>query len=409
MLNHKYQIGGFTPENLVRKYGSPVYVYDTAVIKNKYEALQAAFKSVPKVRINFACKSLTNISILKYVRKLGSCLDTVSIQEIQLAIHAGFAPQQIGFTPSGVTWQEIQEAVSLGVKIHLDSIPLLEKFGIAYGSSYPIGIRINPHIMAGGNLKISTGHKNSKFGISILQMKEVLSVAAKTGLIIEGLHQHTGSEIKDAETFAEVCEAILHAAKDFKDLTYIDLGGGFKVAYKKGDIATDLTKVGELVGELFNNFCKSYGRSLELVWEPGKYLVAESGYFLTTVNVVKHNPEISFAGLDTGLNHLIRPMFYDAYHEIINTSNQDGEKFTYNVVGYICETDTFAADRLLPELREGDIVCFENAGAYCYTMSSNYNSRFRPPEVLIYEGKDYMIRERESIEDILNKQIMIDF
>ncbi len=408
LVGNHFEIQGINPLELCHKYGTPLYVYDTQIIENQYHILRGAFSEVKNLRINFAMKALSNISILKFMQSLGSCVDTVSIQEVKLCLHVGFTPEQIGFTPSGVTWDEIEEAVSLNVKIHVDSLPLLEKFGQKYGASYPVGIRLNPHVMAGGNIKISTAHERSKFGISILQVPDIHRVMTDTGLVIDGLHQHTGSEIKEAETFLQVAEIMLDTAKTFPDLQYLDFGGGFKVPYKPHDKGTNMEKVGKAISKRFNAFCQEYGRDLTLVFEPGKFLVAECGYFFVTVNVVKHNPSVSFAAVDSGLNHLIRPMMYDAYHEIVNVSNPLNDKKLYNVVGYICETDNFAEDRLLPEVSAGDILCLLNAGAYGFTMASNYNSRFKPAELMIHQGKDYLIRQRETMEDILKNQVIVN-
>jgi diaminopimelate decarboxylase len=409
LKDNQYETQGINPLDLVQKYGSPLYVYDAQVIENQYKILRGSFAGVKNLRINYAMKALSNISVLKFLHGLGSCVDTVSIEEVKTALSVGYAPSQIGYTPSGVTWAEIEEAVQLKVKIHLDSIPLMEKFGKAYGSSFPVGLRLNPHVMGGGNLKISTAHERSKFGISILQLDDIQRVMHETGLVIDGLHQHTGSEIKEAETFLQVSEIMLDAAKRFPDLTYLDFGGGFKVPYKPNDTGTDMTKVGDAISERFNAFCKEYGRDLTLVFEPGKFLVAQCGTLLVQVNVVKHNPSITFAAVDSGLNHLIRPMMYDSYHPIINVSNPLKNNKLYNVVGYICETDTFAEDRELPEITEGDVLAILNAGAYGHTMASNYNSRPRPAEVLIHNGKDYLVRKRETMDDILKNQILVDF
>ncbi len=403
-----YDIQGINPIDLCAQYGTPLYVYDAQIIENQYNILRGAFSDIPRLRINFAIKALTNLSVLKFMKHLGSCVDTVSIEEILLCLRVGFEPQQIGYTPSGVSWSEIEESVRLGVKVHLDSLPLLERFGKAYGATYPVGIRLNPHVMAGGNLKISTAHERSKFGISILQLDDIQKIMSETGLIIEGLHQHTGSEIKESDTFLKVSELIFDAAKRFPDLQYIDLGGGFKVPYKPNEEGTNMPKVGAAISERFNEFCKTYGRDIELVWEPGKFLVAQCGTLFVHVNVVKHNPSISFAHVDSGLNHLIRPMMYDAYHEIVNVSNPLANKKIYNIVGYICETDNLAEDREMPEITEGDILGIQNAGAYCFTMASNYNSRVRPAEVLIYNGKAHLVRERETWADIVRGQIEVE-
>jgi diaminopimelate decarboxylase len=407
--NATYQIQGINPIDLCEKYGTPLYVYDAETIENQYVQLRGAFSEVKNLRINYAVKALTNLSVLKLLKNLGSCVDTVSIEEVKLCLHAGFEPQQIGYTPSGAAWTEIQEAVSLGVKVSLDSIPLMLKFSETYGNTYPVGLRLNPHIMAGGNLKISTAHERSKFGISIQQVPEILKTMQQTGLKVDGLHQHTGSEIKEAETFLQVAEIIFGVAKQFPDLTFVDLGGGFKVPYRPHDKGTNMTKVGHAICARFNTLCQEYGRELELVWEPGKFLVAQCGTLLVRVNIVKHNPNISFAGVDSGLNHLIRPMMYDAYHEIVNVSHPFNTAKTYNIVGYICETDNFAEDREISEITEGDILGIMNAGAYCYTMSSQYNSRVRPAEVMIYKGKDYLIRKRETMEDIFKNQVEMMF
>jgi diaminopimelate decarboxylase len=402
-----YDMQGINPIELCEQYGTPLYVYDAQIIENQYNLLRGVFSSVPNLRINYAVKALTNISVLQVLQRLGSCVDTVSLEEVQICLRAGFAPQQIGYTPSGVHLSEIEKAMALGVRVTLDSVPLMSQFGQKYGSSYPVGLRLNPHIMAGGNLKISTAHERSKFGISILQLGDCQKVMRETGLVVNGLHQHTGSEIKESETFLQVAEIIFEAAKQFPDLQFLDLGGGFKVPYKPNDKGTDMPKVGKAISARFNRFCTEYGRDIELVFEPGKFLVAQCGTFFVRVNVVKHNPSISFAGVDSGLNHLIRPMMYDAYHEIVNVSNPLGDKKLYNVVGNICETDNFAEDRLLPEVTEGAILALQNAGAYCFTMASHYNSRVLPAEVLIHAGKAYLVRERETLEDVLRNQIAI--
>ncbi len=398
--------GDINPLELVEKYGCPLYVYDSAIIKRQYERMVNAF-DVKDLKINYACKALTNISILKYIKKLGAGLDTVSIQEVELGLRAGFSPNEIMFTPNCVSLEEIQEAVALGVQINIDTISILEQFG-HFHPNVPICIRINPHIMAGGNSKISVGHIDSKFGISIHQLPHVLKVVEATGLTVEGMHMHTGSDILDAEVFLHAAEILLNTAKQFKDLTYIDFGSGFKVPYKEGGIATDIEDFGARISERFNAFCKEYGRDITLAFEPGKFLVSQAGYFLVKVNVVKPTPSTLFAGVDSGLNHLIRPMFYDAHHEITNISNPSGRPRIYTVVGYICETDTFGMNRKITEVREGDVLCMQNAGAYCMSMASNYNSRFRPAEVLIHEGKDYLIRKRETMDDLLRGQVELE-
>jgi diaminopimelate decarboxylase len=407
IIHNRYQIDGLDVLELCEKYGSPVYVYDTSKMKSQYEKMVNAFRDV-KLKINFACKALGNINILRFFNSLGSGLDAVSIQEVQLGIKAGFKPQDIIFTPNCVSIEEITEGVTLGVRINIDNISILEQFGHLYGNRIPVCLRINPHILAGGNNKISTGHIDSKFGISIYQLPHLLRVVEANHMKVEGLHMHTGSDILDVDVFLRGAEIMLETAKSFHDLDYIDFGSGFKVPYKPDDYFTDIDALGKDLTKLFRKFCKSYGRDLTLIFEPGKFLVSEAGYFFARVNVVKQTLATVFAGLDTGLNHLIRPMFYDSYHQIINVSNPKGKPRIYTVVGYICETDTFGWNRKISEIHEGDYLVFLNAGAYCFTMASNYNSRLRPPEVMIYNGKDYLIRQRETLDDLLRNQLMAE-
>ncbi|WP_424656844.1 diaminopimelate decarboxylase [Capnocytophaga granulosa] len=393
--------------SVVHTYGSPVYVYDANKISAQYERLTKAFAAVPSLRINYAMKALSNVSILKLMRKLGAGLDTVSIQEVKLGLHAGFAPEQIIFTPNGVSMEEIEEAASLGVQLNIDNLSILEQFGSKH-PQVPVCIRINPHVMAGGNSKISVGHIDSKFGISIHQIPHILRIVENTKMHINGIHMHTGSDILDIDVFLYAAEILFDTAKHFRELKFIDFGSGFKVPYKEGDIQTDIEELGEKLSQRFLEFCKLYGRNLTLAFEPGKFLVSEAGFFLVKVNVVKQTTSTVFAQIDSGFNHLIRSMFYGATHFIENISNPEGKKRFYSVVGYICETDTFASNRQIAEISEGDILCFRNAGAYCYTMASNYNSRPRPAEVLWIDGQAKLIRKAETLEDLLHNQVEID-
>lgn len=393
--------------SLSEKYGSPLYVYNAEKISSQYNRIINAFKGVKNLKLNYAVKANSNISILKLFKKLNSGIDTVSIQEVKLGLTAGFAAEDIIFTPNGVSLEEIEEVAKLGVQINIDNISILEQFGHQY-PNIPVCIRINPHIMAGGNHKISVGHIDSKFGISIHQIPLIKRVIENTGMKINGIHTHTGSDILDIDVFLAATEIIFNCAKDFKNLEFIDLGSGFKVPYKENDISTNIEELGERLTKRFNKFCKDYGKDLTLMFEPGKFLVSEAGCFLAKVNVVKQTTSTVFASIDSGFNHLIRPMMYDSYHHIHNVSNPTGRERYYSVVGYICETDTFGSNRRISEIREGDVLCFNNAGAYCFSMASNYNSRFRPAEVLVYEGKDYLIRKEETFEDLLQNQVIID-
>ncbi len=393
--------------SLVEKYDSPLYVYDASKIEKQYKRITNAFSSVKSLKINYAVKALSNVSVLKLFKKLNSGIDTVSIQEVHLGLKAGFDPKDIIFTPNGVSLQEIENVAKLGVNINIDNLSILEQFGQKY-PNIPVCIRINPHVMAGGHHKISVGHIDSKFGISIYQVPHIKRVVENTGMHINGIHMHTGSDILDIDTFLRATEILLDTVKEFETIDFVDFGSGFKVPYKENDIETNIEELGERLGKRFNDFCAEYGRELTLMFEPGKFLVSESGKFLAEVNVIKQTTSTVFAGIDSGFNHLIRPMMYESYHHISNISNPTGRERYYTVVGYICETDTFGSNRKISEVTEGDILCFDNAGAYCYSMASNYNSRYRPAEVLVYKGKDYLIRERETFDDILRNQVDID-
>lgn len=390
--------------HIAKTYGNPVYVYDSEKIISQFKRLTKAFGGVNNLKLNYAAKALSNLAILKLMNSLGSGLDTVSIQEVQLGLLAGFKPEDIIFTPNGVSLEEIEEAAQLGVSINIDNLSILEQFGSKH-PDIPVCIRINPHVMAGGNSNISVGHIDSKFGISIHQIPHLIRIVDLTKMNINGIHMHTGSDILDIDVFLYASEILFETAKNFKNLDFIDFGSGFKVPYKEGDIETNVEELGKKLTSRFNEFCKEYGKELTLAFEPGKFLVSEAGYFLAKVNVVKQTTSTVFASIDSGFNHLIRPMLYGATHSIVNISNPKGRERYYSVVGYICETDTFASNRRINEIAEDDILCFKNAGAYCFTMASNYNSRFRPPEVLWHQGRAILIREREDFDDLIKNQV----
>lgn len=407
LINGRYEIGGISVLDLCKEFGTPLYVYDANIIERQYNKLINAFPN-RNIKISYACKALTNISILKFIKNLGAKLDTVSIQEVQLGLKAGFDPKDIMYTPNCVNIDEIIRAVGFGVQINIDNISILEQFGHLYGNTYPVCVRINPHIMAGGNTKISTGHIDSKFGISIYQLRHLERVIVSNNIKVNGLHMHTGSDILDADVFLRGAEILFEAARSFKDLEFMDFGSGFKVKYSPTDNTTNIEELGQKLGVRFEEFCKEYSRDLAIMFEPGKFLVSESGFLFVRTNVIKQTTSTVFAGVDSGQNHLIRPMMYDAYHHITNISNPTGTLRIYSVVGYICETDTFGWDRKLNEVREGDVLVLHNAGAYGYSMSSNYNSRYRPAEVLVHNGQAKLIRRRENLDDLLATQIEID-
>lgn len=406
--NNRYTIGGVDLLNIAEEFGTPVYVYDAEKILSQYNLLKNSFPG-SHVKIKYACKALNNLNVLKLLQRAGSGLDVVSIQEAEIGMKAGFKPSEILFTPNCVSFEEIKAGVELGLTINIDNISILEQFGHTYGNTVPCCIRLNPHIEAGGHSHIQTGHIDSKFGISIYQLRHVLRVIEKENILVEGLHMHTGSDILDSGVFLRGAELLFEAAADFKNLRFVDFGSGFKVSYKDGDVTTDVAELGKAITERFHKFCVEYGKQLELWFEPGKFIVSESGVLLVKTNVIKQTTATVFVGVNSGQNHLIRPMFYGSYHHIVNISNPAGTQRIYTVVGYICETDTFGWDRKLNEVREGDILAIKNAGAYGYTMSNNYNARYRPAEVLVINGEAKLIRKRETIDDLLRNTVEIDF
>ena len=394
-------------KSAANEYGTPLYVYHAEKIVSQYQNLLSNF-SGQHTRFFYACKALTNTHILDVVKRAGCNVDCSSINEAKLALHVGFAPQNILYTSNSVSFEEICEAVSLGVHVNIDSLSNLEKFGAKFGASYPVGVRVRPNIMAGGNLKISTGHDKSKFGIPVTQINELKAIQEKYNINIATLHIHTGSEIKDVEVFIQSADVFDTLLSEFPTVNVLDFGGGFKVPYKPDEKGTDIPLLGAEVNKAMTRLSEKYGRSLTAWFEPGKYMVSECGYFVTQVNVLKQSGDIQFAGINTGLNHLIRPMFYDSYHHIDNISNPTAQPQAYAVVGNICETDTFAWDRAIPTIAEGDFLVFFNAGAYGYEMASNYNARYKPAQVLFENGVAKLISRRDSFEDLLSLQIPLN-
>ena len=391
-----------------KQFGTPAYIYNASKIESQYHRLTKSFNTVKNLKINYAVKASSNLSILRYINQLGAGIDTVSIQEVLLGIKAGFKPEKIIFTPNGVSITEIKNVSKMGVNINIDNLNMLEQFGSLY-PEIPVCIRINPHVMAGGNNKISVGHIDSKFGISIHQIPLLLRIVKNTNIKVNGIHMHTGSDILDIEVFIHASEILFDVASKFEDLEFIDFGSGFKVPYYPGDNETNVEELGIKLSKRFNDFCKEYGKELTLVFEPGKFLVSEAGHFLCSVNSIKQTTSTVFAQVDSGFNHFVRPMMYGSNHHIENISNPNDTERFYSVVGYICETDTFATNRRISKINEGDVLCFKNAGAYCFSMTSNYNSRYKPPEILFINNKFIEIRKRETIEDLTKNQIEINF
>ncbi|MCP4105820.1 MAG: diaminopimelate decarboxylase [Desulfobacteraceae bacterium] len=404
----QYQIQGIDVHDICREFGTPLYVYDADIIKRQISQFRQGFSQVD-LKIKYACKSLTNLSIMKFMHTQGTGLDTVSIPEIKMGLRVGFKPEDIMFTPNCVDFSEIEEGVDLSVRINLENMPNLLKFAEKYGNSIPCSIRLNPHAAAQKNKdKAEWWHKQSKFGISLELLEQVKEFEEKYNLNIQGIHIHSSSVIMTPEIFINGAKAVFDTARQFQNLEFIDFGGGIKVDVGDGKQAIDVVDLGRKLDPVFQDFCKEYGRKLELWFEPGRFLVSDCGILFTRANVIKENMGTWFVGVNSGLNHLIRPMMYDAYHEIVNVSNPTGEMKKYTVVGNICEIDNLGKDRFLNLVREHDIIAIKNAGAYGFSMSSQYNSRFRPAEVFVIDGHARLIRKRETMEDLLRNQVEIE-
>ncbi|HJW30510.1 MAG TPA: diaminopimelate decarboxylase, partial [Saprospiraceae bacterium] len=355
--------------------------------------------------IRYACKALNTIRILELIYQNGCGIDTVSPGEITMALQAGVPPDQISFTPSGVVPDEFEFAITKGVRIHVDQIQILEWLHMHHPET-AITLRFNPGVKAGGHHKLQVGSAGSKFGFLSSQVDEVKSLTSKLSLRVTGVHMHLGSDIGDSGSFNQAYEYLLQVALLWKDtLDHVDVGGGFKIPYHPEDHAIDIKAFGEAVGKRFSQFKKVAGKEIKLVIEPGKFLVSEAGYFLMPVSALREAGDIDMAYVYSGFNHFVRPMNYEAYHHLLNLSNPHGSVKPYDVVGYLCETDTFALNRSLPEVRIGDVICLWNAGAYGYTMASNYNGRPRPAEVLYDQGEGKLIRRAETVEDLLKTDL----
>ena len=389
-----------------KNFGTPLYVYDLSIIDSQLKKLKEAFKKLDNYQIHFAAKALSNISILKYINNLGLGLDAVSIEEVRTGIKCGYDVKKILFTPNGVNFSEIKEAMALGVKINLDSLESLLDFSEAYPNQ-SVSVRINPGVKAGGNENISVGHIDSKFGITEDSLDEIVKMDKEEKIKVTALHIHTGSDIIENNHFELGIRKIFSIAHKFKNIETIDLGGGIKIPYFFGDTETDLTRYAEVINEEVEKFKLKKGKDLKLIFEPGKFLVSDSGYFITKVNYVKKSSKNTFVQVNSGFNHFVRPTLYKSYHEIVNLSNPNDKKFDYSVVGYICEKDTFAENREISKVSKGDLLCFKNSGAYGFTMTSNYNSRLKPTEVCIYKNEIKMIRKREIFDDLFRGQIDI--
>ncbi|MBM4429458.1 MAG: diaminopimelate decarboxylase [Chloroflexi bacterium] len=393
--DNKLQLGGIPAESLAREYGTPLYVYEDDVIKRRYADLCESIAHRP-LQIHYACKANSNVHLLALLRAQGANIETVSPGEISLAFKAGFAAQQVIHTCSNMSEQELQFLVEHQILANLDSLSQVNRYGqLSPGAS--VSLRINTDLGAGHHAHVVTGGPGSKFGIHTSQLEQAKETAAKHGLRIVGVHQHIGSNILEESVLIEAMRALLTTAWSFPELEFVDFGGGLGVPYRHEDKRLDVASFGQQASRLFAEFCQAYGRQLKLLLEPGRYLVAEAGTLLALVTEIKRTPFQTFVGVDTGFNHLIRPAMYGAYHAMVNASCVQGPVETVSIAGNLCESgDLLARERRMAQCREGDVLAILNSGAYGYAMSSNYNARPRPAEVLVGAGLATLIRRREE-------------
>ena len=368
-------------KKIVDTFGTPLYVYQGEHIEKQYAKLKNAFNDID-FRIHYAMKANENIEILKIIKNLGGGIDSVSANEIDRALGVGFKPKDIVFTPSCASANEIIYALDKKVNVHLGAVEYFPILGHKL-KGRKIGIRINPGVSIGGNQKIATSHTDSKFGIPVIFLDKIKEYQKEYGFIINSLHVHTGSNISNVDDLKNSIDNFFKYTTMFANLEYLDVGSGLKIKYKEDDKEIDLQSYAVHI----KNKLKEYKLNVKIKIEPGKFLVGNCGYLVTTVNIIKKGYKRKFAGLNSGFNHLIRPMYYDAYHEILNISNPDGKLQKYDVVGQLCEEDTFAYDRMLNELHVGDIVVIKSAGAYSASMAMDYNLRNIPKEILFYENE----------------------
>lgn len=389
---------------IAERYGTPVYIYDLQNIREQIKKLKESIGIYPKTKFLYAVKANYNIHLVKEIINQGFGIDAVSPEEVQLGINCGVDPKKIMFTGNNITDSEMIQVHEMGVLLNIDSLSRLEKFGKKYPGS-DVCVRFNPNIGGGNHKHNITGGSDTKFGISYLHMNEVLKIVNKYNLRLKGIHEHIGSGWLELDTPLIALNIILEIASKIPGLDFVNIGGGFGIPYHPNQKELDIKNLGKKINEKLIEFYKNYGIKLELRLEPGRYIVCKAGYLLTKVNTIKKNPEGKiFVGTDTGMNQMIRVALYDAYHSIVNLSNKTDKIGYYNICGNVCESsDFFAKDRKMSEIREGDILSIENTGAYGFAMSSNYQFRPLPAEVIVDGNKIILSRRRETFDDLLNR------
>ena len=384
-----------------KEYGTPLYVYDGDLVVERYRDL---FKFIPydRLKIHYALKANYNPGLLTLLRDAGAGLDTVSPGEVVYALKLGFPRERIIYTANNMTDAEFEQVLAMDVVMNIGSLSRLRKIAKQH-PGMKLCLRFNPDVCDGDNEKTMTGGDLTKFGILLESVEEVKALVKEGNLRVIGLHEHTGSGLQHAESVYQSMDNLMAIAtpENFPDLEFLDFGGGFKVPYKPEERRVDYVAMGAEIARRFTAFTERYGRRLDMLFEPGKYMVAEAGHLLTEVNTIKHNRTRVIAGCDSGFPQLIRPVLYGAYHQIRNLSNPAGKPVVYDVCGNICETgDRFAEQRELPEIREYDILAIGNAGAYCYSMGGVYNLRPMPGEIVVSGGKVVSERRKLTTEEL---------
>ncbi|MEM8486598.1 MAG: diaminopimelate decarboxylase [Bacteroidota bacterium] len=398
-----------TPHNasllasLAQTYGTPTYVYDESIIRRQCKLLKQHLKHVP-TKLLYAMKANSHPAILRIIKSEGIGIDAVSPAELYLAQQIGFAPKDILYTANNMTDEEMHTVAEAGVLMNLGELSRVARYGAAYPGA-EVCVRLNPQIGSGHHAHVVTAGKATKFGIPVNEVEQILEAAARNNLKIVGLHQHIGSGIPSMAVLQQAIEVILQTAQYFPDLRILNLGGGFSIPYRPEDVPIDFENFQQTIVQVLQAHEANHNQKGLTYWfEPGRFLVAEAGTLLVTANTVKEANNKTFAGTDSGMNQLVRPSVYGAYHEIYNLSNADGFRRPYEVVGNICESgDVFAKNRLVQEISENDTLAIMDAGAYGMSMASLYNLRPLPAEVLIKaDGSHLVIQERVSEADLVN-------
>jgi diaminopimelate decarboxylase len=405
-------IDGVSALTLAERFDTPLYVISEKIVQENYVRLNnSLFNNYSKVKIFYAMKANSNIALLKILESLGANVDAVSPGEVLMAKKAGFTPDRVLFTGTSVRTDELKWLIDSGVTINVDSRSQLDRL-IEISVPETISVRVNPEIGAGHHDHVITAGKSTKFGLWEQDALKAYSIAKEAGVKHFGIHMHIGSGVLDVTPFLGALDKLLSTAKNIHDqngidFEFIDVGGGLGVPYKPGDKPLDLQNYSQKVFSLFTSKIDEYGLGHPYFYiEPGRFLVAEAGILLTSVNTIKTTPYKKFVGIDAGFNTLIRPAMYGSYHPILvaNKLSTEAEE-TYDIAGPICESgDLLARDRQLPKMEEGDLLAILNTGAYGFSMSSQYNARPRAAEILVMEGKFKLVREREKIDDLIATQ-----